>query len=120
MRGILSMIYRSTASLASFSALIHSLELNYARRSFVIVVQVCWFSPERNIRLYPAVLDGIAERFSGPSVEFLFLDTIEKVQELKDRVTKHVPMGCEPFIRTILTCTGDLRERWRSIMASYS
>jgi hypothetical protein len=51
------------------------------------IVQISWCDSERDVRrIYPAAFDGIAERFSAPMAEYVFLDSIERVQELRSRI----------------------------------
>ena len=74
------------------------------------IVQVSWCSPERDIRRnYPGAFQGIAERFSAPMAEYVFLDSIEHAVELRTRIMENVPPGCEPYVQPLLSCAGTVR-----------
>jgi len=81
-----------------------------------VILQMSWVDPNHDIRRYPAVLGGINERLQAPSAEYIFLDTSEQVQELHQRVAKHVPAGEEPYIGTIYAGTGTAREVWMAMI----
>ena len=69
------------------------------------IVQVSWCDSERDIRCnHPSAFDGIPERFSAPMAEYVFLDSIEHAQELRTRITRHVPIERQPYMQTLLTC----------------
>jgi hypothetical protein len=80
------------------------------------IVQVSWCDSERDIRRnYPSAFDGIPERFSSPMAEYLFLDSIEHVQELRTRITEHLPTERQPYMQTLLTCAGTVSDHWSAI-----
>jgi hypothetical protein len=81
------------------------------------IVQVSWCDSERDVRRnYPDAFYAIPKRFSAPMAEYLFLDSIEQAQELKKRIMKHVPTGCEPYIQALLSCSGTAEDHWSAIM----
>jgi hypothetical protein len=51
--------------------------------------------------------------------EYLFLDSIEQVLELKMRIMKHVPTGREPYIQALLSCSGTAEDHWSAIMTQW-
>jgi hypothetical protein len=75
-----------------------------------------WCDPDNDIKRYPVVLDGINERIHAPSVEYVFLDTREQIQELHQRIATHVPAGEKPFIATIFAGAGSAREIWTAMI----
>ena len=80
------------------------------------IVQVSWCDPERDIRRnYPGAFQGIAERFSAPMAEYVFLDSIEHAVELRTRIMKNVPAGCEPYVQALLSCAGTVKDHWSAI-----
>ena len=82
------------------------------------IVQVSWCDSERDVRLnHPSAFNGIPERFSAPMAEYVFLDSIELAWELRTRITKHVPVERQPYIQTLLTCPGTVKDHWSAITA---
>ena len=82
------------------------------------IVQISWCDSQRDVRrTYPGAFDGIAERFSAPMAEYVFLDSIELARELRTRITKHVPVECQPYMQTLLTCPGTVNDHWSAITA---
>jgi hypothetical protein len=80
------------------------------------IVQVSWCHPERDIRHnYPGAFEGIAERFSAPMAECVFLDSIESAVDLRKRIMKNVPAGCEPYVQPFLSCAGTVKDHWSAI-----
>jgi hypothetical protein len=81
-----------------------------------VILQMSWVDPDHDIRRYPAVFDEINERLHAPSAEYVFLDKSEQVQELHQRVAKHVPAGKEPYIGAIYAGAGTAREVWTAMI----
>jgi hypothetical protein len=81
-----------------------------------VILQVCWCDSDHNIRNYPAVLEGILERLSAPSAEFVFFDTLEQVQILKERIAKHIPAGNEPRLFPIFAGERSARDTWTAMI----
>lgn len=82
-----------------------------------VILQMSWCDPDHDIRRYPVVFDGINERLYAPSVEYVFLDTKEQIQELHQRIATHVPAGEKPYIGTIYAGAGSARELWTAMIA---
>ena len=80
------------------------------------IVQVSWCEPARDVRCnFPSAFDGITERFSVPMAEYVFLDSFEEAVELRTRIMKNVPAGCEPYVQALLTCEGTAKAHWSAI-----
>jgi hypothetical protein len=80
------------------------------------IVQVSWCDAARDVRRnYPPAFDGITERFSAPMAEYVFLDSIEQAVELRTRIMKNVPVGCEPYVQALLSCAGTAKDHWSAI-----
>jgi hypothetical protein len=80
------------------------------------IVQMCWYDSDHDIRRYPAVLEGILERFQAPLAEYVFLDTTEQAQKLLERIAKHIPAGHEPYVSTIFAGPGNARKLWTAMI----
>jgi hypothetical protein len=80
------------------------------------IVQMCWYDSDRDIRRYPAVLEGILERLQAPLAEYVFLDTTEQAQKLLERIAKHIPAGHEPYVSTIFAGPGGARKLWTAMI----
>ncbi len=83
-----------------------------------VILQMCWFDSGRDVRKYPAVLQGISERLHGPCVEYVFLDTSEQVQELRERISKHIPAGHEPHVSTLPAGRITARDAWTAMISA--
>jgi hypothetical protein len=81
-----------------------------------VILQMSWCDRNHDIRRYPVVLDGISERIHAPSAEYAFLDTQEKIQEVRQRIATHVPEGEEPYVGTIYAGVGTAREVWTAMI----
>ena len=80
------------------------------------IVQVSWCNLKQDIRRnYPGAFEGIAERLSAPMAEYVFLDSIEHAVELRRRIMKNVPAGCEPYVQALLSCPGTVKDHWSAI-----
>ena len=80
------------------------------------IAQISWCDSERDVRRnYPDAFDGIPERFSAPMAEYVFLDSIDLARELRARITKHVPVERQPYMQTLLTCPGSVKDHWSAI-----
>jgi hypothetical protein len=86
--------------------------------TMAVILQMSWVDPDHDIRRYPIVLEGINERLHAPSVEYVFLDTAEQIQELHQQIATHVPAGEEPYIGTIYSGAGSAREIWTAMITS--
>ncbi len=80
------------------------------------IVQLCWYDSDRDIRRYPAVLEGILERLQAPLAEYVFLDTTEQAQKLLERIAKHIPAGNEPYMSTIFAGSGSAKDIWTAMI----
>jgi hypothetical protein len=82
------------------------------------ILQISWCDPERDIRCnFAGAFDGIIERFSAPMAEYVFVDSMEDAQALKQRLMENVPAGREPYMQALMSCAGTAREHYSAILA---
>ncbi len=78
------------------------------------IVRVAWPDRERKMTNYPAVLNGMVRKFSGPAIEFLFVDEHE-LQHL----TGNLPFGREPSVQLLGTHPADVKDAWSAATRVY-